>query len=80
MAQMHMKSIYVFCAGGANGGKVQSGKGAKGKLAKGQSGKGAKGSRVLGLGLWVQGWVGGPPKGLQSAAVTLVTFKLACET
>ena len=25
------------------------------------------------------GWVGGPPKGLQSAAVTLVTFKPACE-
>ena len=29
--------------------------------------------KVLGPRSWVLGWVGGPPKGLQSAAVTLVT-------
>ena len=29
--------------------------------------------KVLGPRSWVQSWVGGPPKGLQSAAVTLVT-------
>ena len=33
----------------------------------------AYGFRVIGSGSWVYGWVGGPPKGLQSAAVTLVT-------
>ena len=31
------------------------------------------GSGVQGHGFRVLGWVGGPPKGLQSAAVTLVT-------
>ena len=34
---------------------------------------GSRVTRVSGQGSWVQGWVGGPPKGLQSAAVTLVT-------
>ena len=37
------------------------------------SGVQGHGFRVLGLGSWVLSWVGGPPKGLQSAAVTLVT-------